>query len=86
MSEATIKLTPSMFAVADCESCGDRHFCAPMVCEADAAHRHWCCSGCAGILSLRYDKERTAFVARRCPPIVNEAEMALVALKELPRG
>lgn len=86
MAEPTVKMPLSMFRVDDCESCGDHQFCAPMVCEADAAHRHWCCSHCAGILSLRYDPVWTAFVSRRCPPVVTDAEFAFNTLKELPHA
>lgn len=83
-----VPMGKAMFETQPCESCGETLWCAPMICDADPGHRHWCCCHCATLLSVRFDADAVAFVARRCPPVVTQEEWdaaeTLNALRSLP--
>lgn len=83
-----VPMPKSMFETQPCESCEETRWCAPMICDADPGHRHWACSPCATLLSVRFDSKAVAFMSRRCPPVVTDEERdaydTLNALRSLP--
>ena len=84
MSEKVVYLPETTFQPSICESCGGKGWCGPTVCEKDPTHEHRVCAWCLSILSKSFNKNRGSWVAKRCPPVVNDSERVMQAMKDLP--